>query len=96
MSDVKKATVADLMAQIRCGLARLTLRRLRQGKTIEEMAAMIDMSPGNWWGVLSGENELTERTLAEMAFALDAEIEISLRPWEQEGLAEALPDRSAA
>lgn len=82
MSEIKKATVVDLMAQIRWGLARLTLRRLRQGQTIEELAGKIEMPPQTWWDTLNGEHELTERVLAEMAFALDAEIEINLTPWE--------------
>lgn len=80
MNDAKHITYYHLLAQIRAGLSLLTLRRLRQGQTLAELAAEIEKNDEWWKQVLNGDIELTERELAEMAYALDAEIEINLKP----------------
>ncbi|MGW7527952.1 helix-turn-helix domain-containing protein [Streptomyces sp. NPDC054783] len=51
-----------------------------QGKTRSDLAAAMGVSPGRVSQIMSGEANLTVRTLAAVAEALDADVQITFRP----------------
>jgi transcriptional regulator with XRE-family HTH domain len=68
-----------------------------RGLTRADLASRMGVSPGRVSQVLSGGENLTLRTLASIATALDARFELDLRPLEAgRGHAEDAPQAAAA
>ncbi|MEZ7007098.1 helix-turn-helix domain-containing protein [Streptomyces sp. AD55] len=66
------------------------------GKSRSDLAKAMGVSPGRVSQILSGEANLTVRTLAAAAEALDAEVQISFRPRPASGEAGTLDGTDSA
>lgn len=67
-----------------------------RGLTRADLASRMGVSPGRVSQVLSGGENLTLRTLASLATALDARFELDLRPQAGAGPADEAPRGAAA
>ena len=70
--------------------------RAGQGKTRSDLAAAMGVSPGRVSQIMSGDANLTVRTLAAVAEALDADVQITFCPRGQSTDAKACASTDAS
>jgi len=78
--DPKQEVAADLISDVGRQLQTLHVERQAQGKlTQQDIAARLGVDRARVNKCLSGSNNLTLRTLAELVWAMDGEIEVTIR-----------------
>lgn len=78
--DPKQEVAADLISDIGRQLQTLHTERQAVGKlTQQDIAARLGLDRARVNKCLSGSNNLTLRTLAELVWAMDGEIEVTIR-----------------
>jgi transcriptional regulator with XRE-family HTH domain len=80
--DARSRTAGRLIGRIRRELLRAITDEKRGGLTQQELARRLESERSNINRQLSGEAEMTLRSLADLAWALDREITFELRPVE--------------
>jgi hypothetical protein len=78
--DARSRTAGRLIGRIRRELLKAITDEKRAGLTQQELARLLDSERSNINRQLSGEAEITLRSLADLAWALDREITFELRP----------------
>ena len=78
--DARSRTAGRLIGRIRRELLKAVTEEKRAGLTQQELARRLDSERSNINRQLSGEAEITLRSLADLAWALDREITFELRP----------------
>lgn len=77
--DPKEEATADFVAKVGNELQRAFERRKKQDKlTQQQLATMLDVDRSRIHRCLSGYNNLTLSTVAELAWAMDADIDFSI------------------
>jgi plasmid maintenance system antidote protein VapI len=77
--DPKEEATADFVAKVGGELQRTFEKRKKQDKlTQQQLATMLDVDRSRIHRCLSGYNNLTLSTVAELAWAMDAEIDFSI------------------
>lgn len=77
--DPKEEASADFVAKVGSELQRAFERRKKQDKlTQQQLATMLDVDRSRIHRCLSGYNNLTLSTVAELAWAMDADIDFSI------------------
>jgi ribosome-binding protein aMBF1 (putative translation factor) len=77
--DAKSRTAGRFIGRVRRELLRAITEEKRSGLTQQEIARRLESRRSNINRQLSGEAEITLRSLAELAWALDREIAFELR-----------------
>jgi transcriptional regulator with XRE-family HTH domain len=78
--DARSRTAGRLLGRIRRELLKAITEEKRAGLTQQELARRLESERSNINRQLSGEAEMTLRSLADLAWALDREITFELRP----------------
>lgn len=77
--DARSRTAGRFIGRVRRELLRAITEQKRAGLTQQELARRLEIRRSNINRQLSGEAEITLRSLAELAWALDREITFELR-----------------
>jgi transcriptional regulator with XRE-family HTH domain len=78
--DARSRTAGRLIGRVRRELLKAITEEKRAGLTQQELAQRLESERSDINRQLSGEVEITLRSLADLAWALDREITIELRP----------------
>jgi transcriptional regulator with XRE-family HTH domain len=78
--DARSRKAGRLLGRIRRELLRAVTEEKRAGLTQQELARRLECDRSNINRQLSGEAEMTLRSIADLAWALDREITFELRP----------------
>jgi transcriptional regulator with XRE-family HTH domain len=78
--DARSRMAGRLIGRIRRELLKAITEQKRAGLTQQELARRLESERSNINRQLSGEAEITLRSLADLAWALDREIAFELRP----------------
>lgn len=90
----RSRTAGRLMGQVRRELLRAVTEEKRAGLTQQELARRLQSRRSNINRQLSGEAEITLRSLADLAWALDREITFELRRPDEAAGQNILPQTS--
>lgn len=77
--DARSRTAGRFIGRVRRELLRAVMEEKRSGMTQQELASRLESRRSNINRQLSGEAEMTLRSLADLAWALDREITFELR-----------------
>jgi transcriptional regulator with XRE-family HTH domain len=78
--DARSRTAGRFIGRVRRELLRVISEEKRAGLTQQELARRLESRRSNVNRQLAGEDDITLRSLAELAWALDREIVFELRP----------------
>src|ERR1700761_5727831 len=77
--DARSRTAGRFIGRVRRELLKAITEEKGEGLTQQELARRLDSQRSNINRQLSGESEITLRSLADLAWALDREITLELR-----------------